>query len=220
MGSARTRGQQVELAGHLGSLDSAIGGRSYLAYLVSIKRFALGTLLAVGLFVAGVPVHAAVTPPPPAPLGTMTQAQAEALYQAATPPTAAQLAAAMAYANSHPFQGSAVPILAPSSGKTYRGVTPNVTGGINWWGVRLNLTNADIHEILKIIVTGGFTAAGAAICARFGWVAAAACGIVGAIFGYIVAEIVWNQLWNNHGCGAWIQYRWAWPSGWSWGLAC
>lgn len=181
---------------------------------VNLKRLALVTSIAVGLFVSAMPVQAA-TKAPSSPTGTMSQAQALALVQSLPPPTPTQLAAAMQYASAHPFQGSVV-LIPPQSSK---GVTPDATVGIYWWGARLNLTNADIHNILQLVLEGGFAAAGIVICAELGPYSPI-CGIVGGVFGYIVAEIVWNQLWNNHGCGAWIQDRWVYPSGWSWGLAC
>jgi hypothetical protein len=181
---------------------------------VHLKRLALVTSVAVGLFVSAMPVQAA-TKTPTSPTGTMSQAQAMALVQSLPPPTPAQLAAAMQYASAHPLQGSVVLIPAEAS----KGVNPYVTIGVYWWGARLNLTHTDIYNILVLVATGGFAAAGIAICVELGPYAPI-CGIVGAVFGYMVAEIVWNQLWNNHGCGAWIQDRWVYPSGWSWGRAC
>jgi hypothetical protein len=145
----------------------------------------------------------------------MSQAQADALVKLLPPATPAQLEAGMAYLNAHPLLVSGQLIAATS----YRGVTPNVSIGLNWWGIRLNLTNGDIHQILQLVLIAGFAGAGDLLCGGAGPVAVG-CAIVGTLFGYIVAEIVWNQLWNNHGCGAYIQDRWAYPAGWSWGLAC
>ncbi len=176
------------------------------------KQIAMATLAAVCVMSAAVPVQAKAAP---GSTGSMTDAQAAALLSTMPAPTSAQLAAGLSFLSAHPLASTVERVLGP----VQRGVTPEVTVGVNWWGARVNLTNGDIHAIVELVLIAGFAVAGTLLCGEAGPIAVG-CAIVGSVLGYMVAEIVWNQLWNNHGCGAYVQDRWVYPTGWSWGLVC
>ncbi len=149
----------------------------------------MATLAAVGLMSAAVPVEAKAAP---ASTGSMADAQAPALLSTLPASTSAELAAGLSFLSAHPLASTVEPILGP----VRRGVTPEVTVGVSCWGVRVNLTNGDIHAIVELVLIAGFAGAGTLLCGEAGPIAVG-CAIVGSVLGYMVAEIVWNQPWNN-----------------------
>jgi len=159
-------------------------------------------------------------PPPPSlsgvTSGTLTIAQLEAYVASLPAPTAAQLATAQAVAAKQVFQGTVSIQYAPSTtsgGKI--GVTPYVSVGVNWWGIYLHLTQQDVHNIWDIIWASGIAAAAAILCAPAGWLAVG-CAIVGAVFAYLVAEVIWYYIgYYVPGCGVHIGYYWS--GSWYWG---
>ena len=188
----------------------------------TLKRLTMVTLSVFTLGLAAAPAQAAAVPPAPGArtvrTGTVTQAQMQAWItqaQKAPSPTAAQLAAIDAYVKAHPFQGTVTALPAPAGQK----VRPDVGGGYYWWGLQATLTNADVHTIIQIIVSGGIGTAAGAICGLFGGpVLIAICGIVGAVFGYAVAEIIWNNIGPYfRGNGVYVNYNYYGNYRWSWG---
>jgi hypothetical protein len=190
-----------------------------------LKRFAMVTLSAFALCLAAAPAQAATAPPSPGVrtgvTTTITQAQVQAWMTAALSapaPTAAQMAAVDAYAKAHPFQGTVMPLPAPPGQK----VGPLIGGGIYWWGVQVTLTNSDVHTIIQIIAMGGIGAAAGFLCGLVGGPAAlflaAACGVAGAVLGYVIAEIIWNNIGPYfRGHGVYVNYSFYNYYHWSWG---
>lgn len=178
-----------------------------------LKRLTVGVGAALALFALWMPpvgAQAAGTPSPAAPAGKTisgTYAQFAAELASLPAPTQAQLDAALAYAKVHPMQGSFTLIPAPGPIAPV-GVTPNVSTSINWWGIRLHLTQADVHNIWVIVWTTGLAGAGAVLCLPGAWLAVA-CSIFGAVIGYLVGEIVWNYIGPYvPSCGVNIDIRW------------
>lgn len=165
---------------------------------------------AVALSVGTLPSSAPSPPSPGVTSGTLADLQA--MIASAPKPTKAQLALAKAMFAKHAFQG-AVKVTSSAVG-----VTPDVSVGVEWWGIWMYFTKEDIHNIWDIIWAAGIGAAAAILCAPGGWLAVA-CAIVGAVLAYIVAEIIWNYIgYYVPDCGVYIDY--SWTSNWSWGSAC
>jgi hypothetical protein len=148
--------------------------------------------------------------------GTLTIAQLEAYVASLPAPTAAQIAAAQAIAAKHAFQGTVSIQYAPSAtGGGKIGVTPEVSIGVNWWGIYLHLTQQDVHNIWDIIWASGIAATAAILCLPTGWLAVG-CAIVGGVFAYLVAEVIWNYIgYYVPSCGVHIGYYWS--GRWYWG---
>ena len=88
-------------------------------------------------------------------------------------------------------------------------MTPDVSTSINWWGIRLHLTQADVHNIWVIVWTTGLAGAGAVLGLPGVWLAVA-CSIFGAVIGYLIAEIVWNYIGSYvPSCGVNIDIPWS-----------
>ena len=128
--------------------------------------------------------------------GSGSVAELQALAKSLPAPSAAQLAGVLAIARLHPMQGlvtliprpqDAVP---PASGL----VGPDVSVQLQWWGIHIYLTSADLHAIWNMVLTGGIGGAAAILCSPGGPWLAVACGVGGAVVGYIVAEAVWNYI--------------------------
>ena len=190
-----------------------------------LKRFAMVTLSAFALGLAAAPAQAAAVPPSPSihtgVSTTVSQAQVQAWMTAALNApalTAAQQAAVDAFVKAHPFQGTVMQLPAPPGQK----VGPEIGGGFYWWGIQVTLTNADVHNIIQIILMGGIGAAAAAICGLvggpFGLVLAAFCGVLGAVLGYVIAEVIWNNIGPYfRGHGVYVNYSYYNYNHWSWG---
>ena len=183
-----------------------------------VTRIALVTAGCLVMPLTAAPVQAASQPNQPLPGVTIVGnlSDAKAAYAALPAPTAAQLAAAQAWLAAHPaMQGTIVKLKQPGggSGTTSKYVSVNWY----WWGIRLHLTQADVHNIWDLIWAAGIGAAAAILCAPGGWLAVA-CAIIGAVVAYIVAELIWNVIgyWVP-GCGVHIDFYW-W-GGYGWG-AC
>ncbi|MGO8947046.1 MAG: hypothetical protein ACLQUY_05165 [Ktedonobacterales bacterium] len=137
-------------------------------------------------------------------------------------PSPAAIATAEAYLAQHPIQGYIIfrdkngNVVYPTmpSGATSdstSGVKPDASIGFGFDSITLYLTNSDVENIWYLVLTTGVSAAGALLCAEGGPIAIA-CGIVGAVIGYVVASVVWNYI--NWNCGLAITWYLI-PSTWS-----
>lgn len=179
-----------------------------------LKRLAVGGGAALAMTALWVPVPVSASAPPVVPGAqsvTVSAAQVQAIEAGFPAPTAAQLAAALAYAKAHPFKGTISPLPAPSGTR----VSPDVSTNVYWWGVRIHLTRDDVHNIWDLVVVGGISGAAAILCGPGVWLALV-CGLIGAVVGYIVAEAVWYYIgYNVPSCGVHIDIPWTLQ--WSWG---
>jgi hypothetical protein len=178
-----------------------------------LKRLAVGGGAALAFCVLWVPVTAEAAKAPVAPTATAasfttsaTYAQTMAQFAALPAPTASEYAVALAYAKAHPMQGTGVLIPPPSTGSSL-GAIQDVGGGVYWWGVRLYLSQNDVHNIWVIVATVGLGGAALILCSPGVWLALF-CSIVGAVVGYIVAEIIWNYVGSYARCGLTIDIPW------------
>lgn len=174
-----------------------------------VTRLSLGVAACLVLPLTAAPVQAASTQPAPGVTIVGNLSSAQAAFAALPAPTAAQLAAAHAWLAAHPkMQGTISKLTAPTGGTGKIGVSPDVSVSVNWWGIRLHLTQADVHNIWDLIWAAGIGAAAAVLCSPGLWLAIA-CAIAGAVIAYIVAEVIWNYIgyWVP-GCGVHIDYYW------------
>ena len=173
-------------------------------------KLSLGVAACLVVPLTAAPVQAASTPAP-APAVTIVGdlSSAQAAFASLPAPSAAQMAAARAWLAAHPqMEGSIVELAKPKSSGGTSSPTPDVTVSVNWWGIRLHLTQNDVHNIWDLIWAAGIGAAAAVLCSPGLWLSIA-CAIVGAVIAYIVAEIIWNYIgyWVPS-CGVHIDYYW------------
>jgi hypothetical protein len=140
-------------------------------------------------------------------------AQLQALVANVPAPTPQQLAIAQALL-AKPFQGTigvqATPTssITPLSTSIKVGVTPYVSIQIGWTSITVHFTQADIHDLWKTIAEAGIGAVAAILCAPAGWVAVAY-AVVGAAFGWFIAEVIWYYIgYYVPSCGVHITYYW------------
>lgn len=188
-------------------------GKRMLLRLVPVIALAgamlAGTVGTAGAATSGASRQVAATPANAPAHRIDTLAAAEA-YVKAHPATRAQIAAVEAYLRAHPIhlQATLLKMPAPSRVTSKGGVSPNVSVSVYWYGVEVFLTPADTEAIWNSIIIGGLSGAGAALCAGGGPVAVIACGVVGGIIGYLIADAVYN--WFDWGrCGLDFWYNWA-----------
>jgi enamine deaminase RidA (YjgF/YER057c/UK114 family) len=164
----------------------------------------------------------AAAPPPPSYAGVTsgTAAQLQALVAKLPAPTPRQLAIAQALL-AKPFQGTIAVQAAPTSPITPLstsirvGVTPYVSVQIGWTSITVRFTQADIHDLWRTIFEAGIGAVAAILCAPAGWVAVG-CAVLGAAFGWFIAEVIWYYIgYYVPSCGVHVTYYWS--GQWSWG---
>jgi hypothetical protein len=149
----------------------------------------------------GQPVATIHVNPSTAQLLTATMASQGTTY------TPDQLAGATAYLTAHPMQGTIQGIGQPTAPSTGPKVNPDLSVGVYWWGVRIHLTNGDVTSLFSAIVTYGAAAVAAALCAPGVWLSVA-CGLLGAIVGWIVVTVVLQATHNFGGCALNIDISW------------
>jgi hypothetical protein len=180
---------------------------------------ALGGALAVLAFSAGspaTPVYAAsaLTSHSTAPVTTsITQAQLEAMISKTGSYTPAQLAGAKAYLLAHPFNGSVEYLSQPAGTTGKPGMTPYISVGFYWWGIRIHLTNYDVTSLFTAIVTYGTAAVAAALCSPGVWLMVV-CGAVGVFIGWLVVAVVLQATNNFGGCALNIDRWWSGYTRW------
>ena len=184
--------------------------RQKISSFWQVARLSFGVAACLVLPLTAAPVHAASTPSP-APGVTISGdlGSEQAAFASLPTPTAAQMAAARAWLAAHPkMQGSVVQLAKPKSGAGSLGPTPYVSVSVNWWGVRLHLTQNDVHNIWDLIWAAGIGAAAAVLCSPGLWLSVV-CAIFGAVIAYIVAELIWNYFgyWVP-GCGVHVDFYW------------
>ena len=182
-----------------------------------VAKVSLGVAACLVIPLTAAPVHAA-SAQQPAPGVTIVgnSATAQAAFAALPAPTAAQMAAANAWLAAHPKMEGTIEVLTKSrsGGGGTLSPTPDVSVGVYWWGIRLHLTQNDVHNIWDLIWAAGIGAAAAVLCSPGLWLAIA-CAIFGAVIAYIVAELIWNYIgyWVPS-CGVHIDYNWSGGFGW------
>jgi hypothetical protein len=173
-------------------------------------KLSLGVAACLVVPLTAAPVHAASTPPPtPGVTFVDSASSAQVAFASLPAPTAAQMTAARAWLAAHPkMEGSIVELSKPKSGTGTLSPTPYVSVSVNWWGIRLHLTQNDVHNIWDLVWAAGIGAAAAVLCSPGLWLSIA-CAIAGAVIAYIVAELIWNYIgyWVP-GCGVHIDYYW------------
>jgi hypothetical protein len=174
-----------------------------------VTKLSLGLAACLVMPLTAAPVQAASTQPAPGVTIVGNAKDAQAAFAALPPPTAAQLAAAQTWLAAHPKMQGTIAQLTKSGGVSGKiGVSPYVSVSVNWWGIRLHLTQTDVHNIWDLVWAAGIGAAAAVLCSPGLWLSVA-CAIVGAVIAYIVAELIWNYIgyWVP-GCGVHIDYYW------------
>src|ERR1700746_3673288 len=138
-------------------------------------KVSLGVAACLVVPLTAAPVQAASTPAP-APgvtiVGNLSSAQAA--FAALPAPTEAQMSAARAWLAAHPrMEGSIVVLSQPKSGTGALRPAPYRSLSVNWWGIRLHLTQNDVHNIWDLVWAAGIGAAAAVLCAPGLWLSIA-----------------------------------------------